>query len=756
MSKGRACRPAGWIGGYILWGPLLLTLALWSLAACEYRESEAQGHASPASGGRTSSSESLCGLQDIPTVERRRSSARLPFLTVRGRRITDEDGQPVSLRGCNLGSWLLIEPWMLGIDANQAVSEKDLWDALDMRFGSNDVLRWIGLYRDSFISPADIATIRSMGLNLVRVPVWWRVLADPAYGGGWDQLDRVLDLCESNGVYVVIDLHGAPGGQTSKSEIVGEPSQGELWLRPEKQDLTVELWRTIAERYRDRSVVAGYDLLNEPFEPPFDILLAFYDRLYAAIRGVDGRHIIFMEDGFQGLHKFPNPQSVGWSNVVFSFHYYPSNPGESFRAAGRIIPKFARTGIAYDIPLYVGEFNTIDLRRGGADLLKRYCEVFDYYGWPWSMWSFKVLMLDRDVNWGIVGYVDEPRPLVLSAVTPREVTDFILGLRSDRLEINRTMATALSWRRRWGEKIASGLWDSHFVSDLRSAFLLPGTPGKLRIEWQWSPPNIGYWAGGDSVVFALDVPQDGNYELRLVLSHDGDGCNASVFLDGVHLANYSIHSTGSWRRYEPFSLGIWRIQAGRHYLRIRPAGESESFINLRGVVGILSTNEPANPMASEIVLGPFLAELPERSAFRVEWDQDVPDIGFWRSRAPVRWRIPSIPEGQYDVVVVYSSPHDATRFTLTVDGSLRQGKTLYSTGGWHRFHEVGLGTIHLQPGPHCFDAVWQTTSKEGAGNLRNIRLVRMTARKSMAKAADGAILADDGAKAEKPDLARDR
>ena len=755
MSKVGPCRPEGAMGGHIIAGQILLALTLAYLAACEYRELEKTDTETIAHAGTTSTIGIIERVDLLPARDREKGQRRLSFLSVRGRKIIDEMGRPVCLRGCNLGSWLLIEPWMLGIDADQAVSEKDLWDSLYARFQSNDVLRLIRLYRRSFILPEDIAAIRAMGLNLVRVPVWWRALLDPAYAGSWDQLDRILDLCESNGVYVVIDLHGAPGGQTSKSEIVGEPSEGGLWLQPENQELTVELWRMIAERYRDRPVVAGYDLLNEAFEPPFNTLLAFYDRLYDAIREVDSRHIIFMEDGFQGLHKFPNPRTMGWSNVVFSFHYYPSDPGESFRAPGRMIPGFARTGIAYQIPLYVGEFNTIELRRGGADLLRRYCEVFEYYGWPWTMWSFKAVMSDRDVNWGVVGYVDEQSPLVLSSITPSELADFILSLRSDRLERNRTMVAALSWRRRWGEEIITGLSGADFVSDLRSAFLLPARFGKLRIEWQWSPPNIGYWGVGDSVVFRLDVPQGGNYELYLVLSHDGEGCKASAFLDGVHLANYPIPPTGSWRRYEPFSLGVWSLEEGDHYLRIRPEGDSESFINLRGVVGILSTNQARQPMGSEIILSPFFAELPERGPFRVEWEQDVPDIGFWRSRAPIRWQIPPVPGGEYEVAVVYSSPHSATRFTLTVDDTVRRDITLHSTGGWHSFRKEPLGTVQLKPGAHFFKVVWQTTSKEGAGNLRDIRLIR-AAQKSMAPVPGGAILTHDGSKAENADLAGDR
>ena len=41
--------------------------------------------------------------------------AALPQLNVSGRDLVDESGEKITLRGCNLGNWLLIEPWMLGI-----------------------------------------------------------------------------------------------------------------------------------------------------------------------------------------------------------------------------------------------------------------------------------------------------------------------------------------------------------------------------------------------------------------------------------------------------------------------------------------------------------------------------------------------------------------------------------------------------------------------------------------------------------------
>lgn len=699
-------------------------------AACEYRESggELPGKLAekrpPFRGRGTPASASKTGPEDEIA-----QPITMPYLSVSGRRIVDESGRPVQLRGCNLGSWLLIEPWMIGIDSGQAGSEKEMWDALYRRMQSNDVQRLIKLYRDNFVTQVDFSFLKTLGVNAVRVPIWWRALMDPAYGGGWEQLDRVIKEAKKNGIYVILDLHGAPGGQTSKAEITGEPSNANLWHDDTAQQLTIDLWRQIALRYRDEPAVAGYDLLNEAFEVGFEELVALYERIYTAVREVDQRHIIYLEDGFHGLHKFPRPEEKGWTNVVFSFHYYPANPGESFRAPGSILPKFARVGIAYDIPLYVGEFNTIELSRGGADLLRRYCEVFDYYGWPWTMWSYKTAMRDWDVNWGIYGQVAGIGGTIdLTRSSPEEIANYFLSLRSERLVLNTTLAAAMAWRRSWPSVAGNSGTQSAFSATVKDMFLLPGTEKKLRIEWKWTPPNIGYWAPDDAVVVALDVPESGNYEIFAVVSHGGTGCVLAALLDGILLGTYSIAPTAGWGNYISVSLGVWRLERGRHYLRLQPATTSESFINLREIYGISRDGQAGVAEASTILLSPFTAEFPPGSPFRVEWEQDIPDIGFWRSRDPVSWCVENVPAGRYEVSVEYASPHPTTRLSLLAGESQRCELTLHGTGGWHRFRRAKAGEIVLPGGELTISVVWQTASPEGAGNLRLIRMARIQQR----------------------------
>src|SRR5205085_1230012 len=76
--------------------------------------------------------------------------------------------------------------------------------------------------------------------------------------------------------------------------------------------------------YRGRPEVAAYDLLNEPTgAATAAALIPVHDRLYKAIRQVDARHLIIVEDGYKGDDAFPaHPAGIGWQNVCFSKHHY--------------------------------------------------------------------------------------------------------------------------------------------------------------------------------------------------------------------------------------------------------------------------------------------------------------------------------------------------------------------------------------------------------------------------------------------------
>ena len=103
------------------------------------------------------------------------------------------------------------------------------------------------------------------GFDHVRLPFNARGLIDDQgelIADGVAHIDRLIDWCEARGLWVLLDLHGAPGGQTG-TNIDDSPDKPELFMDEHYRDLTLRLWRDSTALPRP-DVVLGYDLLNEP------------------------------------------------------------------------------------------------------------------------------------------------------------------------------------------------------------------------------------------------------------------------------------------------------------------------------------------------------------------------------------------------------------------------------------------------------------------------------------------------------------
>lgn len=158
-----------------------------------------------------------------------------------------------------------------------------------------------------------------------------RVLRENAF----KHLDRAINVCAKHGIYTVIDMHTAPGGQSGGWHADAGSHIAYFWQHKHFQDSLVWIWEQIATHYRDHAWVAGYNVLNEPADPHSQHarLLAFYDRAYAAIREIDTRHILFLDGNTFAVDfsKFPEDAGTRWANTAYAIHDYaiygfPSSP----------------------------------------------------------------------------------------------------------------------------------------------------------------------------------------------------------------------------------------------------------------------------------------------------------------------------------------------------------------------------------------------------------------------------------------------
>jgi aryl-phospho-beta-D-glucosidase BglC (GH1 family) len=335
------------------------------------------------------------------------------FVRTRGKLIISPDGKPLLLRGINLGNWLLPEGYMFKF--KQTNSPRLIQTAINELIGEDEARRFWKTYHDNYITRDDISFIKRSGFNSVRVPFSYRLFVSDTTvprleGPGYELLDRVVDWCRREGLYVILDMHAAPGGQTGDNIDDG-------WAYPflfessESQDLTASLWRKIANRYRNDPIVIGYDLLNEPIAPYFDTaalnqkLEPVYRKIVSAIREVDKNHVLFL-GGAQWDSNFKIFGPPFDDKLVYTFHKYwvpvkvdAIQPYLDFRTK-------------YNVPIWMGESgeNTDEW----IDSFRKLLETNDI---GWCFWPYKkldatscIVSIKRPEDWdAIIAFADGPR-----------------------------------------------------------------------------------------------------------------------------------------------------------------------------------------------------------------------------------------------------------------------------------------------------------------------------------------------------------
>jgi aryl-phospho-beta-D-glucosidase BglC (GH1 family) len=283
-------------------------------------------------------------------------------------------------------------------------------------------------FRESFIRESDIEHIAALGFNCVRVPFHYRLVESKPRqydGQGVRFLDQVVRWAKKHGIWVILDLHAAPGSQNHDwhSDSFGKK---ELWTKKSNQERTLALWEYLADRYQHEEAVAGYDLLNEAVLDDTDLLNRFYRQLIKRVRGVDKGHILFIEGNtwatdLECLDVYED------SNYVLSVHHYgPVHfvfnlvPGLVYPVKSpegrwdksvtrRSLSRYAKISRAYERPVFVGEFG-VNARYGlfGEDRwLQDVLKCFEDFGFHWTYWTYKAVKNGLFPD-GIYSYVDNP------------------------------------------------------------------------------------------------------------------------------------------------------------------------------------------------------------------------------------------------------------------------------------------------------------------------------------------------------------
>ena len=293
------------------------------------------------------------------------------FLKTQGQKIVNSKGENVYLKGLGLGGWMLQEGYMLKTD-DFAGPQYKIKEKIAEVAGEDGKNQFYKAYLKNGITKKDIDSLAKWGFNSIRLPMHYDLYTLPIekekvkgqntwLEEGFVMTDNLLKWCEDNKIYLILDLHAAPGGQGNDANISdNDKSKPNLWNSEENQKKTIALWKKLAERYKDKEWIAGYDMINEPNygftgknengtdEMSNAPLWKLQREISDAIREVDKNHIIILEgngwgNNYNGLPKL-------WDdNIVLSFHkYWTTNAPESIQNIIELRNKL-------NVPAWLGE-----------------------------------------------------------------------------------------------------------------------------------------------------------------------------------------------------------------------------------------------------------------------------------------------------------------------------------------------------------------------------------------------------------------
>ncbi|MBO5861909.1 MAG: cellulase family glycosylhydrolase [Bacteroidales bacterium] len=310
------------------------------------------------------------------------------FIRIDGQDLVAPDGSKFFIKGTNLGNWLNPEGYMFGF---QKTNSARLIDQMFCEMvGPDFTAEFWKMFKDNYVTEKDIEFIASTGANTIRIPFHYKLFTDEDYMGltsaqdGFKRLDDAIGWCRKYGLYVILDMHDAPGGQTGDNI---DDSYGYPWLLESEasQKLFCDIWKKIAQYYKDEPMILAYDLINEPVAPYFDnvedlndLLEPLHKRVTAAIREVDNNHIIMLgAPQWNGNFK-PFKDWTYDDKLMWTCHRYGGDP---IRPA---IMNFIEFRDSTNLPMYMGEIG-----HNTDEWQETFCRTMQEANIGYTFWPYK-------------------------------------------------------------------------------------------------------------------------------------------------------------------------------------------------------------------------------------------------------------------------------------------------------------------------------------------------------------------------------
>lgn len=523
------------------------------------------------------------------------------FLKVSGKYIVNDQNQEVLLRGIGLGGWLLPEGYMLGT-SSFANAFWEIKNKVTGAVGQANADSFWAAYRKNFVTRKDIEQLSVWGFNSTRMVLHYADFMSYTQTGydwkeeGFTIVDSVLHWCADNNIYLILDLHAAPGGQSANNISDYNSSLLSLWESDKNKTMTVDLWRKLAERYKDEPWIGGYDILNEPAwtlnpnnQPLRDLSIAITN----AIRETDSVHIVFVEGNWYATDF--NGMTPPWdANMVYSFHKYWNG-----NDLGSINYLLALRN-TYNRPLWLGESgeNSNTWFTDCISLMES-----NKIGWSW--WTIKKFET-------AVGPLSVPNTPGYTALL-----NYWKG-QGSKPSVDNAMKGLMGMAE--GLKLENCVYHPDVIdamlrqpnSNTTKPFAPISVPGKIFMsEYDMGKLNIAYkdndyqnnqnngaawnsgwvyrndgvdiekcsdtgsngydvgWINtGEYLTFTVNVQQSGQYTVALRVAANDNGGYAGMSWDGNPQTLTAITKTGGWQSWQTQSLGTVNLTAGTHTLKM--------------------------------------------------------------------------------------------------------------------------------------------------------------------------------------------
>lgn len=529
----------------------------------------------------------------------------LKFLHANGTNVVNAQGN-FQFKAINIGNYMVQEGYMLNLGGGYQYIIKQKITAV---VGNTKMEEFYTKYRQNYLTKSDIDSIAKWGFNSIRLPMHYNLLTELGkpnvfLEAGFAKVDEIISWCKANNIYVILDLHAAPGGQ-SKGDIcdyvegqssLWEDAPGSTFTSAQNRTQTIALWKKIAERYANEKTVGAYDLINETnwTLANNNLLLAnLMKDITTAIRTVDNNHLIMIE-GNSYANDY-NGLAPKWdNNMAYSFHKYWNDVND------QSLNFIFQMRDWQQVPVFLGEFG-----ENSNHWIAETVELMNKYSIGWAIWPHKkmgsisgAIAFKEPKDWSLMAdYINGgTKP---NAVTAQSILDELAeNVKLSNCTVNKGYIRALFpntnqitqafGANRLPSKILAANYDEgkNGVAYKDNVFRTThfGTGGGDYTAWNsgWYYRNDGVdiqysnaekgaivaWTEDNEWLnYTVNVSEAALYTLNARVA--GYGGKMSISVDGnLVLDNINIPSTGSWDVFNTTTLGTLNLSAGQHLIKV--------------------------------------------------------------------------------------------------------------------------------------------------------------------------------------------